>query len=455
MAVRTTNRSLFCFRVALAVCLASLLSGGPSRAQTNGITYLRDPVFRIPFVPEPGAGRLQEVILYVSEDQGQSWRRVGSARPEERGVSFRAPHDGLYWFTAQTVDATGRSNPQTLQGAQPQLKVIVDTQVPSITLRQRAAREGGVAVEWDVREENLDPLGFNLEYRLPGATEWIPLPVEPSAHGEHTWMPGTNGMVEVRLRVRDLARNQDEARLLMTPGSQDFRTSSNLSDSTGRNPSAVRWVNSKRISFQYEIKEAGPSGTSVVELWCTRDLQTRTWQRVGEDRSHQPPMSYEVDGEGLYGFTLVVVSGVGLSAGPPRPGDPPQIWVSVDTTKPTVQLTGTEVGRGFDKGKLTISWHAEDKNLRDRPITLAYSEKLDGAWETIVADADNSGRYIWTMPANVPYQFFIRVQATDKAANVGAAQTPTPVKVDLAQPKGIILDVAPASGERGHDGISQ
>jgi hypothetical protein len=444
MAVRTRYTS---FR-ALAVLVGLLLTGVSVRAQTNGVTYLRDPVFRIPFVPEPGAGRLQEVVLYVSEDQGQSWRRVGSARPDERGIGFRAPHDGLYWFTAQTIDASGKPNPPTLQGAQPQLKIVLDTQVPFITLRQRAAREGALAVDWSVREENPDPLGFALEYRLPGATDWVPLPVEPSMQGEHTWTPGTNGMVEVRLRVRDLARNQDEARLLLSPGAQDFRTSSNVSDpSAGHSPSAIRWVNNKRISFQYEIKEAGPSGTSVVELWCTRDLQARTWQRVAADQNHQPPLVYEVDAEGIYGFTLVVVSGVGLSAGPPRPGDAPQIWVSVDTTKPVVQLTGTGVGRGFDKGKLTVTWHAEDKNPRERPVTISYAEKLDGPWENIITDLENTGRYVWTMPPNVPYQFFLRVQAVDKASNIGVAQTPSPVKVDLAQPRGVILDVAPAAGD--------
>ena len=46
-------------------------------------------------------------------------------------------------------------------------------------------------------------------------------------------------------------------------------------------------------------------------------------------------------------------------------------------------------------------------------------------------------------PNNVPFKFFVRVEAVDKAGNVGSADWDKIVIVDLAQPKGVILDVAP------------
>jgi hypothetical protein len=48
-------------------------------------------------------------------------------------------------------------------------------------------------------------------------------------------------------------------------------------------------------------------------------------------------------------------------------------------------------------------------------------------------------------PGSVPYKFLVRVEATDKAGNVGVAETSNPVIVDTAQPKGLILGVDPVT----------
>ena len=62
-----------------------------------------------------------------------------------------------------------------------------------------------------------------------------------------------------------------------------------------------------------QVKEAGPSGVKAVELWYTRD--GRTWNQY-EERDPKPPYVFEVHEEGIYGFTLIVRSGVGRSAQP-------------------------------------------------------------------------------------------------------------------------------------------
>jgi hypothetical protein len=152
--------------------------------------------------------------------------------------------------------------------------------------------------------------------------------------------------------------------------------------------------------------------------------------------------------EGVYGFTLVARSGVGLGERPPQIGDRPQIWVEVDLTKPVVQLQGVVVGKGKDKGKLFIGWTAYDKNLDKAPIMLSYAEQTSGPWTPISADrVPNSGRYVWSMPPTVPYQFLVKVEAVDTAGNVGEAVTTELVKVDLSQPKARILTVAPGGGQ--------
>jgi hypothetical protein len=207
-------------------------------------------------------------------------------------------------------------------------------------------------------------------------------------------------------------------------------------------------VNNKRISLNYEIKEVGPSRVSLVELWLTRD--GRNWQKFKEDTGNGQagplsPFIVEVNDEGQYGFTLLARSGVGLGERPPQVGDPPQIWVEVDLTKPVVAIKSVDPPRTVDDRNLTISWSATDKNLGRQPITLSYAEQVEGLWTPIASNLENTGRYVWSMPANVPFRLYVRVEATDRAGNIGSAQTANPILVDLSKPKITNITVEPRS----------
>jgi hypothetical protein len=92
---------------------------------------------------------------------------------------------------------------------------------------------------------------------------------------------------------------------------------------------------------------------------------------------------------------------------------------------------------------MPITWVATDKNLGRSPITLSYAEQETGPWTPIAKDLENTGSYLWRMPTDIPYQFLVRVEAADRAGNIGNAETGKPVIVDLAKPKGVILNVAP------------
>jgi hypothetical protein len=205
-------------------------------------------------------------------------------------------------------------------------------------------------------------------------------------------------------------------------------------------PPAVRMVNSKRILLNYEVKDVGPSGVASVDLWYTQD--GRTWHKHGTCKA-TPPYAAEVPDEGLYGFTLVAKSGLGMSKQPPQTGDLPQAWVEVDLTAPVVQV-GT-IKPGPDARTLAIQWTASDRNLGRRPITLSYGESKDGPWTPIAANLENSGRHVWQLPAGVPGRVFVRVEAADLVGNVGTAQTPAPVLIDMSQPSVSILNVESGS----------
>jgi hypothetical protein len=440
MALRVIGPLLLTFGAMLGDGLVSAQEPYPTT------THSKFAVFQIPFKTD-APQRLKQIQLYVSTDKGQTWRQASVVPPDRKAFDYTAQVDGVYWFAVRTVDVDDRAFPLTMDGARPGLIVNVDTTPPVARLRALPPRDGEVGVEWEVRDDNLLPGGVRLEYRFSGNTSWMPLAEDLPPNGQRYWKPGTNGPVEVQLHAEDRAGNKgiDKATVVANPGPGKMATAAAESPSVRQPEGNVRLVNSKWIALHYEIKDKGPSGVSAIELWYTRDPQGRSWSKYKEeDGKTPPPFKFEVDGEGLYGFTLVVRSGVGMSDRPPQVGDQPQVWVEVDLTKPAVRLGAVDVGRGTDTGRLTINWAATDKNFGPQPITLSYAKQASGPWTPITANIENSGRYVWQMPADVPYQFLVRVEATDRAGNVGADETPRLVSVDLAQPKGVILNVEPA-----------
>ena len=204
-------------------------------------------------------------------------------------------------------------------------------------------------------------------------------------------------------------------------------------------------VNSRRIRLNYSISEVGPSGVSSVELWATRD--GKTWQRYSNEPPPDGPLVVCVAEEGKYGFSIVVKNGLGFSAPPPRTGDLPQLWVEVDETRPTVRVTDCQVGQGKEAGCMVISWTASDAHLMERPVTISKAVSPEGPWVPIATDLVNTGHYSWQMPRDLPYEVYVRVEARDRAGNVGSDHTARPVHVDLARPRGTILGIGEKRAE--------
>jgi hypothetical protein len=441
----------------------------------GGVIHSRFRTFRIPFNVGAGAIQIRQVQLYVSIDQGQTWQPSANAPPEQRHFRFVAERDGQYWFAVQTLDLDNRVNPPTMQGAAPNLKVMVDTAAPSVQLQALPPQADKVGVAWDIRDENLEFLAndtVRLEYRPAGGQIWTPLNL-PVGSNQTYWNPHTPGAVEVRLQARDRAGNSAQtSTTLSLAGNQGFAANpnpggGNLPGNPGFNPAPNqpaalplgtgrpqeltngpaeherKLVNSKRIKLNYELTDEGPSGVSVVELWYTTN--GRSWSKYPHrfEDPKQTSIGFDVEGEGVYGISLCAKSGVGLGERPPQIGDRPQLWIEVDLSKPVVQLHNVLVGTGPDKGKLNIAWSARDKNLHSEPITLSYAEQPNGPWKTFGERLLNSGRHVWTMPEGLPYQFHVRVEAIDQAGNIGEAITDSLVKVDLSTPKVKILTVEP------------
>ncbi len=448
-----------------SVFLVCVLCGGfawlAAHAQEPlaGVIFFQHRQFKIPFKNDFKSANVNQVRLYVSNDQGRTWNLTATAAPEEKHFKFSTPQDGFFCFAVQTVDTQGKLSPPGVDDLRPNLKVIVDSIAPAVQVQPLQPRNNEVGVAWSVRDDNLDvvlPDAVRVEWRIVGAASWIPLAL-PQGATQIYWNPLTNAQIEVRVKARDRAGNvgEDTTNVSIQAGGGGFP---NNQFNPNPQPNAFgnlerKFVNNKQISLVYDLKDVGPSGVSSVELWYTL-YQGRAWNKLTEypleiknpAEAQQPKkLAFDVEGEGIYGISLVAKSGVGLSSRAPQPGERPQFWIEVDLTKPQVQLLGVSVGQGVEKGKLAISWTARDKNLGPNPIRLAYSEDPKGPWTTFAENVANNGKYIWTMPDPLPFQFHVRVEAIDRANNIGEAVTPDKVKVDLSQPKALIRDIEPSS----------
>lgn len=446
----------------LSLFLMCLLCGGFAWLDANaqepqaGVIFFQHRQFKIPFKNE--LKNIVQVRLYVSSDQGRGWQYTATAVPVEQHFRFATPQDGHFWFAVQTVDAQGKLFPPTQDEFRANLRVIVDTIAPTVQVQPLLPRAGEVGVAWSIRDDNLDlglPDSTRVEYRPVGSVNWIPLAVLPSATQIY-WNPQSNAQLEVRVLARDRAGNigADKTTVTLNGGAggnafPHFQNPINPSDPL--KDLERKFVNSKQISLGYDLKDVGPSGVSSIELWYAVH-PGRSWNKLTEypidlknpqEARDAKKLTFEVNDEGIYGITLVAKSGVGLGDRPPQPGERPQFWIEVDLSKPVVQLQDVKVGAGFDKGKLTILWKADDKNLGPNPIRVSYADDKTGPWNTIADKLVNNGRYVWKMPEPLPYQFYVKVDAIDRAGNVGEAATPDRVRVDLSQPKALIRDIVP------------
>jgi hypothetical protein len=201
-------------------------------------------------------------------------------------------------------------------------------------------------------------------------------------------------------------------------------------------------VNTRRFNLNYDVQAIDPSGVGKVVLWVTRD-NGFSWNSMAEDPDNTSPFPVAVDGEGNYGFKVVINSRDGIIGKPPASGDQPDVTVQVDLTVPTVSLTSAPYGSGDDVGKLIIHWDAFDEFMVERPIELLYSPNAAGPWTTIQNRLRNTGSYAWKVPAQVPQQIFLRIEAKDAAGNKGIYQLTAPIDISGLVPRGRIYGVDP------------
>jgi hypothetical protein len=202
----------------------------------------------------------------------------------------------------------------------------------------------------------------------------------------------------------------------------------------------VRHVRDRQVAIDFEVEQKGPSGVKKIEVYITWD-DGQTWMKWYEPNDTNPPLQLPLpDREGLFGFRLVLISGADQSLGPPKPGDPPDVRLVVDRTKPKVELYPPTIAPG-QPNALILHYRAADLYLEANSVTLEWSQQPNGPWQPISTAASRPSSLgaglrecTWMLPPEPPERVYLRLTAQDQAGNLGEFITLQPVTVDLHKP---------------------
>jgi len=195
-------------------------------------------------------------------------------------------------------------------------------------------------------------------------------------------------------------------------------------------------LNSRVCSINYQVDGPGRFA-SRIDFWATAD-GGRTWTKLQDGNGGTPPAKLALPGDGVFGIRIRPGGGVK----PPEPGEDPDCVVEVDTSKPVVMLNAPTVGA--DDGVMVLTWEASDKNLLSNAVSLYYASRPEGPWEVIVHGYKNTGVYRWDLPTGLAGPVYLRLEAADKAGNVGRYELPTPVALETGKQRVKVIGVGPA-----------
>lgn len=207
----------FGLRSRMTVLLA-VLCGAVAASPADAPPYVnsRELVFGYALAESCTLGRAG---LWVTQDDGRSWRAVEVAAAGGPALRYSAAGDGRFGFWLVVENEGGSSAIAPTPGDRPQIQVIVDTVPPLVQLH--AARVLTIIeaefLELDatVIEENLGPQGLHLFWRPTAGGAWQDGGVVRAQGG--AWrcpLPQTDAShVNLRLRATDLAGNASAAEL--------------------------------------------------------------------------------------------------------------------------------------------------------------------------------------------------------------------------------------------------
>ncbi len=220
--------------------------------------FWQQPILFIPYQlnkEDPATRDIAQVQLLLSRTGANDWTVLQSAEPNVQGFSYHAPEDGRYWFALKHLDAQG----EPLGGTTvvPQLQLVIDTQMPQLTLS--AVLDGGnqILIRYDATDANILTSSLLIEARTAGGL-WTNVSVGPPessqpgrVSGSVRWpLPTVASEIEIRGSIADGTGQRGQATASVPMNGPSFTRPSSTEPTPLPNVAAGPFASARGNPFQ-------------------------------------------------------------------------------------------------------------------------------------------------------------------------------------------------------------
>ncbi|MFM9960974.1 MAG: hypothetical protein ACKV2Q_07095 [Planctomycetaceae bacterium] len=169
-----------------------------------------------------------------------------------------------------------------------------------------------------------------------------------------------------------------------------------------------------RIPYRFDQAEMRRLRAKEIRLFLSRN-NGFDWQHVQTVAPEAGRFDFKAQADGEYWFAVRTLDGTN-QLHPDANVVEPGLVVIVDRTAPELKL----LLQPAEAGKVQLSWSVSDANLDLSKLSLEFSQ--GGAnWQPVSVKAQAAGQTSWSVPGGG--QVSVRGSVTDRAGNVGSAQT--------------------------------
>jgi hypothetical protein len=161
-----------------------------------------------------GPSGVGKVEVWMTADQGKSWKKLCEDKKHKSPVEFDLPGEGLYGLSLVVTNGYGMGDPPPAQGDQPDTWIEVDTTKPEAQLLAvrpvLGDKSGALHISWSAKDKNLGACCISLSFAATKEGPWMPIAKGLNNDGSFKWSVPREAGAEffVRLEVCDKAGNK-------------------------------------------------------------------------------------------------------------------------------------------------------------------------------------------------------------------------------------------------------
>jgi hypothetical protein len=191
---------------------------GVSSFSTNAsqgppVTFVKDRQVSIDYqVDKIGPSGLGKVTLWMTQDDGRTWRYLADNPNLKSPITADLPGEGVYGFRIVVESKAGLGKRGPVSGDPPEMRVEVDLTPPVAQLyapEPDPHQRNALTITWNATDKNLTSTPVSLWWAERKDGEWHEIALNQPNSGRYPWLlpPDLPFRVFMRLTVRDSAGN--------------------------------------------------------------------------------------------------------------------------------------------------------------------------------------------------------------------------------------------------------